>query len=65
VFDREGNEAFLSALQMLKAAEVGGQLANGTATKLFLPSDMGRMFGLTERLATNLTRAEAMQAVAK
>lgn len=40
----------LQVLQVLKASEVAGQLANGQATKLFLPSDIQNLFGLGERL---------------
>jgi regulator of protease activity HflC (stomatin/prohibitin superfamily) len=66
VFDREGGEAFVQALQVLKAAEVGAKLADGTATKLFLPADMGRMFGLTEHLSASMQPDRArVHAVAK
>ena len=41
----------LQVLQVLKAAEVAGQLANGTSTKLIHPADIQNQFGLGERLA--------------
>ncbi|MEZ4239748.1 MAG: stomatin-like protein [Myxococcota bacterium] len=64
VFEGPGAETFVAALSVLKAAEVGGQLANGHATKLFLPADMGRMFGLADHLQSGLP-ADLPQAVAK
>ena len=65
VFEREGSERFIEALKVLKAAEVGQQLANGSATKLFLPSDMGRMFGLAEHLNAGSTPTSNGVAAAK
>ncbi|MCB9673941.1 MAG: paraslipin [Alphaproteobacteria bacterium] len=40
----------LEVLRVLKASEISGQLANGQATKLFLPADIGNLFGLVERV---------------
>ncbi len=39
----------LDVLQVLKAAEISGQLAEGQATKIFLPADIQNLFGLIER----------------
>jgi regulator of protease activity HflC (stomatin/prohibitin superfamily) len=46
----ERSERLFEVLQVLKAAEVGQQLAQGQATKLFLPADIKSVFGLIERM---------------
>ena len=40
----------LRVLELNKATELGAQLADGQATKLFLPADIHNLFGLAERL---------------
>lgn len=40
----------LEVLHVLKAAEISQKLAEGQATKLFLPADIKTLFGLAERL---------------
>lgn len=49
----DGSQAapVLQLLQLQKASEVGVALANGQATKVFLPADVSTLFGLAERLA--------------
>jgi regulator of protease activity HflC (stomatin/prohibitin superfamily) len=39
----------LSVMELQKASEVGHALANGQATKVFLPADVTRLFGLAEK----------------
>ncbi|MEZ4318539.1 MAG: stomatin-like protein [Myxococcota bacterium] len=45
------SQQLLEVLRVLKASEISGQLANGQATKLFLPADIGTLFGLADRLS--------------
>lgn len=40
----------IDVLRVLKASEISGQLANGQATKIFLPADIQNLFGLADRL---------------
>jgi regulator of protease activity HflC (stomatin/prohibitin superfamily) len=42
----------LEVLRVLKAQEIGSDLANGQATKLFLPAEISTLFGLADRVAT-------------
>ncbi|MEQ1565758.1 MAG: stomatin-like protein [Myxococcota bacterium] len=41
-----GSDRLFEVLRVLKAAEVGEQLANGQATKVFLPADLSSGFGV-------------------
>ena len=43
------SKQLLEVLRVLKASEVSGQLAQGQATKLFLPADLSSLFGLLDR----------------
>jgi len=40
----------IEVLRVLKASELGGQLAQGQATKMFLPADIQTLFGLVEKV---------------
>lgn len=46
----EESHQLLDVLRVLKASEISGQLAQGQATKIFLPADIQNLFGLVERL---------------
>lgn len=56
VFKQDGGGDLMRALKLIKAAEVGESLANGKATKLILPADVSRLFGLVEQVAPALAR---------
>ncbi len=40
----------IEVLRVLKASELGAQMANGQATKMFLPADIQTLFGLVEKV---------------
>ncbi|HHO53466.1 MAG TPA: paraslipin [Deltaproteobacteria bacterium] len=44
------SERLLDVVKLMKASEVGEKLANGQATKLFLPAEIQSLFGLADRI---------------
>jgi regulator of protease activity HflC (stomatin/prohibitin superfamily) len=44
------SKQLLDVLRVLKATEISTELANGQATKIYLPADIQNLFGLAERL---------------
>jgi len=51
VFDgSSAGENLMQVLQLNKAADISAQMANGKATKVYLPTDVSSLFGLADEL---------------
>jgi len=44
------SQQLIEVLRVLKASELGGELARGQATKMFLPADIQTLFGLVDKI---------------
>ena len=58
VFDGSDSASqIMRILELQKAAEVSSTLADGKATKMFLPADIGNLFGMARGAAEGLARS--------
>jgi regulator of protease activity HflC (stomatin/prohibitin superfamily) len=62
VFGANHGPALLQVLQIQKAQEISAQMAQGKATKIYLPTDVSGLFGLLEDVARGSATTNAGEA---